>query len=112
MVTRFRYWYYSKRLFGAVTSAKIADPDKYSNSGYGIGFDSLFSFSDFGWYKNGVIFGVYNSSSVHIDNKKKDICVLGKNLAQELDHRTIIFQDQKEKSFEVCIVMEATVFNC
>ena len=76
-------------MFVAVKSAKVADPDKYSNSRYVIGFDSLFSFSNFGWYKNGVIFGLYNSSSVHIDNKKKDICVLGKNLAQELDDRTM-----------------------
>ena len=32
---------------------------------------SLFSFPGFDWGKNVVIFGVENSSSVHIDSKKK-----------------------------------------
>ena len=32
-----------------------------------------------------VIFGADMSSSVHIDNKKKDISILGKGLTQELD---------------------------
>ena len=41
MVTRFKWWFYSKRLlFGSVKTTKNADPDKYSYSGYGIGFDS------------------------------------------------------------------------
>ena len=42
----------------------------------GIGFDSgsLFLYPGFDWSKI-VIFGVDNSSSMHIDNKKKDILV-------------------------------------
>ena len=36
-----------------------------------------------------VIFGVHNSSSVYIDNKKKSILVLGKGPTQELDNATI-----------------------
>ena len=46
--------------------------DKYSYSGYGIRFDPglLFSLPDFDLGKK-IIFGVGNSSSVHIDNKKK-----------------------------------------
>ena len=78
-------------LFGAVTLTKNADPDKYSYSGYGIGFDSrlLFSFTGFNWDKNVVIFGVNNSSSVHIDNEKKDILVLGEIPTQRLDDNTI-----------------------
>ena len=32
---------------------------------------SFFSFSNCGWGKNFAIFGIDNSSSVHIDNKKK-----------------------------------------
>ena len=39
---------------------------------------SLFSVPNFDWSKNVVIFGVANSSSVHVDNQKKDILVLGK----------------------------------
>ena len=93
-------------LFGAVKSTKNADPDKYSYSGHGIGFDSrlLFSVTNFDWSKNVVIFGVDNSSSVHIDNKKKDVLVLLKGPTQGLDETTItaeaeysiIFQDCKE----------------
>ena len=65
-------------LFGAVTLTKNADIDKYGYSGYGIGFDrrSSFSFPGGGFGQNILIFGVDMSSSVHIDNKKKDILVL------------------------------------
>ena len=48
---------------GAVKLTKNADPHKYSHSRFGTGFDfcSLFSFSDFDWSKNVVIFVVDNS---------------------------------------------------
>ena len=67
-------------LFGAVTLTKNVDIDKYGYSGYGIGFDrrSSFSFPSGGFGQNVLIFGADMSSSVHIDNKKKDILVLGK----------------------------------
>ena len=41
-------------LFDAVNLATNPDPDKYSCSGYGIGFDSrsLFSLSSYGWGKS------------------------------------------------------------
>ena len=42
----------------------------------------------FGWGKNIIIFGVGNSSSVHIDNKKKDTLALGEGLTQGLDDTT------------------------
>ena len=60
-------------MFGAVKLTKSAEPDKHLYSGYGIEFDSrsLYSVSNFDWCKTAVIFGVDNSSSVHIDNKKK-----------------------------------------
>ena len=47
-------------LFESVKIIKNADTDKYSYSGYGIGFDSgsLFSVQNFDWGKNVVIFGV------------------------------------------------------
>ena len=69
-------------LLGAVKLTKNADPHKYYHSRYGIGFDfcSLWLFPDFDWSKNVFLFGVDNSSSAHIDNKKKDILVLGKGL--------------------------------
>ena len=53
---------------------KNADPDKYKNSGYGIGFDARGSFSlsdGNGFGKNATIFVAKMSSSVHINIKKK-----------------------------------------
>ena len=77
-----------KYLFGAVTLTKNADIDKYGCSGYGIGFDrrSSFSFPGGGFGQNVLIFGVDMSSAAHIDNKKKDILVIGKRPTQRLEH--------------------------
>ena len=74
-------------LFVAVTLTKNADIEKYKYSGYGIGFDrrSSFSFPSGGFGQNVLIFGVDMSSSAHIDNKKKDILVLGKGPTQGLE---------------------------
>ena len=65
---------------------KNADIDKYGYSGYGSGFDrrSSFSFPGGGFGQNILIFGSDMSFSAHIDNKKKDILVLGKT--QGLEH--------------------------
>ena len=62
--------------------------EKYGYSGYGIRFDrrSNFSFPGGGFGQNVLIFGVDMSSSAHIDNKKKDILVLGKGPTQGLEH--------------------------
>ena len=67
---------------------KNADIEKYGYSGYGTGFDrrSDFSFPGSGFGQNVLIFGVDISSSAHIDNKKKDILVLGKGPTQGLEH--------------------------
>ena len=73
---------------GAVRLTKNADIDKYQYSGNGTGFDrkSAFSFPGVGFGQNVIIFGVDLSSSVHVDNKKKDILILGKGPTQGLDH--------------------------
>ena len=75
-------------LIGAVTLTKNADIDKYGYSGYGIRFDrrSSFSFPGGGFGQNVLIFGADMSSSAHIDNKKKDILVLGIGPAQGLEN--------------------------
>ena len=49
---------------------------------------SEFSLLDDSMAKNVSIFGVDMSSYVHIDNKKKDILILGKGLTQGLDDIT------------------------
>ena len=62
-------------LFGAVSLTKNADIDKYQFSGYGIGFDrrSNYSFPVSGYGQNEIVFGVDMNSSIHVDNKRKDI---------------------------------------
>ena len=71
-------------LFGAVTLTKNADIEKYKYSGYGIGFDrrSSFSFTGGGFGQNVLIFDADMSTSIHIDNKGKDILVLGRGPIQ------------------------------
>ena len=75
-------------LFGAVKLTKNANPNEYSYSGHGIGFDShsLFSIPNFDWGKNIIIFGVDMSSSVHANDKNKDILILGKEQTKGLDN--------------------------
>ena len=74
-------------LFVPVKLTKNADPDKYKYSGQAIAFysRSQFSFLDGNMGKNFIIFGVDMSSSVHINNKNKDILLLGEGPKQALD---------------------------
>ena len=54
---------------------KNADLVKYKDTGYAIGLDpcSEFLFTDWTYGKDFIIFGADVSSSVHVDNKVKDI---------------------------------------
>ena len=73
--------------FGAVKLTKHPDIDKYKYSRYGIEFDRKGFFSlgnEIG--RNVKIFGVVMSSFPHIDNKEKDILILGKDPTQGLEH--------------------------
>ena len=72
-------------LFGAVNLTKNADIDKYRYSGYRGGFDRKGSFSLPGgnrYGKNTIIFGADMNSSIHVDNKEKDILILGTDPTQ------------------------------
>ena len=88
-------------LFGAVTLTKNADIDKYGYSGYGIGFDrrGSFSFPGGGFGQNVIIFGVDMSSSVHVDNKKKDILTLGKGPTQGLGEHSLTAEKMYSVNF-------------
>ena len=68
-----------------------ADVNKYKYSGYGIAFDrtSSFSFPGGGNGQNVIIFGVDMNSSVHVDNKGKDILILGKGPTQGLGEHSL-----------------------
>ena len=81
-------YYTGKFSLEAVKLTKNPDPDKYKYARYGIGFDvrgfsSLSDGSEFG--KSAIIFVADMSSLVHIDNKKKDILILGKIPTDWLD---------------------------
>ena len=78
-------------MFGALKSTKNIDIDKYKYSGYGIGFDSrgTFLFLSGKFAQNVIVFVVDISSSMHIDNKKKDILILGEGLTQGLKGTTL-----------------------
>ena len=61
--------------------------------------------------KNATILTVANSSLVNIDNKKKDVSVLGKGLTQGLDDTIIAEAEYSINSSRLeKIIMEATVF--
>ena len=77
-------------LFGVVELTKNADPGKYSCSSYGIGFNKCIEYSlpDNSVGKN-IILGADMSLSVHIDNNRKDILILGKGSTQGLNNTTI-----------------------
>ena len=78
-------------LFTGVKLTKNAEPDKYSYSGFRIGFDTRgeYSLPDGRAGKNVIIFWVDMSSSVHINNREKDILNLGKGPTHGLNHMLI-----------------------
>ena len=92
-----------KCLFGAVSLTKNVDIDKYRCSGYGIGFDrrGSFSFPGGGFGQNVIIFGVDMNSSPHIDNKGKDISILGFGPTQELGDHSLTAEKMYSINFTV-----------
>ena len=79
-------------MFGAVTLTKNADFDDYHYSRYGSEFDRKgnFSFSGSGFGQNVIIFGTDMSSSIHVDNKGKDILILSSGHRQGLGEHSLI----------------------
>ena len=71
---------------------KNAGPDKCKYSGQGIRLAGRGSFSlndGNGFGKNAIIFGTDMSSSVHLDNNKKYIMILGDGPTQGSDDTTL-----------------------
>ena len=66
-------------LFGAVTLTKNID---IQATALDLIQDQAFSFPRGGFGQNVLIFGADMSSSIHIDNKRKDILVLGRRPTQ------------------------------
>ena len=80
---------------------KNADLNKCRYSGYGIGINSRSqsSWTDGSWGKNVIIFGADVSSSLHVDNKKESILVLGEGPMQSLGNTTITAEDKYSINF-------------
>ena len=88
--------FYARRSY-AVKLTKTAYPDKYKYSVCGIGFDvsGTLSMSDgHGLGKQVIILVADMSSSIHIDNKKKDILINSKDPTQELDDTKLTEEEQ------------------
>ena len=82
-------------------SPKLSDLDKCKYISHDIGFNSRsqFSWTDGSNEKNVNIFGVDNSSSVHIDSKNENILVLGKGPTQGLDNARITAESKYPINF-------------
>ena len=79
---------------------KNAGPDKYKYSGQGIRLAGRGSFSlndGNGFGKNVIIFGADMSSSVHLDNNKKYIMILGDGPTQGSDDTTLTAKKEYAK---------------
>ena len=74
-------------LFGTAELTKNADVDKYKYSGYGTGFDAHRCFLFVVYLM--VTFGADMISSAHVDNRIKDIPILGKGSMRGLDNTTL-----------------------
>ena len=87
-------------LFGAVKLVKMLILINTKYSWYGFGFDmkGTFSFPSGVFGKNIIIFGVDMSSSVYVDNKKKDILNLGGN---KVHHRNRWLNSDCRKKYSI-----------
>ena len=72
----------------------------YKYFGYGIGFDRKGKFSvDNKFGRNVIIYGIDMSSSVHVDNKEKDVLILGEGPAQGLGGITLTAEKKYSNNF-------------
>ena len=77
-------------MLGDVSLTKHVDIDQYKYYGYGVGFDRKGEFSFInGFGRNVTIFRADMSSSIHANNRTKNILLLGKDFIQRLDNITI-----------------------
>ena len=94
-------------LLGAVKLTKNTDIDKYKYSRYGIGFDGK-EFCSIGneIRRNVMIFGINMDSSTNLDNKVKDMLILGKGPTQGLGEHWL----SGEKMYSINLIKVNTKF--
>ena len=73
----------------------------YKYSGYRIGFNrrGLYFLPNERFGRNVIIFGVGMSSSVHVDNKEKEILILGKGATQGLGEHSLTAEKMYSVNF-------------
>ena len=98
-------------MFVALKITKTADPNKYFYSEFGIESDSgpFFPIPNFDLDKNVIIFGDYMCSSMHIDNKYRDISIIGKGLIQGFDNTTLSAEAEYSINFSKKILLKSSL---
>ena len=98
---------------------KNADVSKYKYFDYGIAFDriSSFSFPVDGDGQNILIFAVDMNSSTHIENKGKDVLILGKGRTQGLGGDSLTAEKMYSINFtrdnvKFCLSLHCNGANC
>ena len=88
-------------LFGAMQITKNVDTSKYKYKGYGISFDKggTFSKGNINNGRNGLIFGVDESSLVHANNKANNIYVMGDLFVQGINDTTLYAEKIYRQNF-------------
>ena len=92
---------------------RVTDPDKFTYSGYGIGFDhtGTFTHPKGGIARNVIIFGADMPGSVHASNKTQNILVLGKAFIQKINNTAISIQYYKIYSPNFSVESKIFVFS-
>ena len=94
-------------MFGVVDATRadnrVTDPDKFTYSGYGTGFDytGTFTHPKGDIAINVIKFGADMSGSVHPSNKFQNSLVLGKALIQKINNTTIYAEKMYSLNFSV-----------
>ena len=88
-------------LFGLMQITKNADASKYEYKGYGICFDEggMFSIGNINNGRSVLIFGDYESSLVHTNNKENNIFIMGDGFVQGINDMTLYAEQIYSQNF-------------
>ena len=88
-------------LFGAMEIIKNTDTSKYKYKGYGICFDEggMFSIGNINNSRNVIIFGVYENSVIHSNNKTNNIYIMGDGFVQGIADTTLYAEKIYSQNF-------------
>ena len=88
-------------LFGAMQITKNADTSKYKYKGYGICFDEggLFSIENINNRRNVLIFGVYENSVIHSNNKANNIFIMSDGFTQGINDTRLHAEKMYSRNF-------------